>query len=241
MLGTRPEGSATVTAELPDETGGRPRATKLPLDRARIIAAGLDLAASPESSTVSVRELGAKLGTDPTAIYRHFPSKVHLMQALLDEIVSRSVASVTANREDWKQRLRQLAANTVVQFEAHPAVAVEAITLTTNGPGERDAIELMLDAFSQAGLPDEELVHHYALFASHVLSSAAGIARARGEQARQPEASGRWFEGPLLANPRQHPHIARLAIQLSELEDRELFDLGVEAVIESAERIVASR
>lgn len=220
------------------EKSGRGETGKQPLSKARIVAAGLDLASSPGASAVSVRDLGAKLGADPTAIYRYFPSKEHLMQALLDALLAHSAGEVTAERSDWRQRLRQLAANTLFQFEKHPAIGEEAIVLTTNGPGELDAIELMLDAFATAGLHDEELVHHYALFASHVLSSAAGIARARGEQSREPAASGRWFEGPLMAGARKYPHIARLASQLADLEDQELFDLGVEAVIQSADRIV---
>lgn len=229
-----------MTSELRD---GRPRgkAAKSPLNRERIITAGLDLASSPGAATVSVRELGAHLGADPTAIYRHFLSKDHLMQALLDALIAKSVADVTAGKDDWQRRLRQMAANTLELFEKYPAIGVEAIVLTTQGPGELDAIELMLDAFSTAGLSDEEIVHHYAMFASHVLSSAAGIARARSEQAREPESIRRWFEGPLLVNPQRHPHIGRLSAKLSDLEDRTLYNLGVEAVIQSAERIVNER
>lgn len=212
-------------------SAGRPR-----LDRDTIIAAGLELAAAPGSTSISVRELGARLGTDPTAIYRHFRSKEHLMEALLDELIGRSVAAVTADPADWRERLRQLAASTLDLFSDHPAVGVEAIVLTTHGPGELDAVELMLDAFSHAGLRGDDLVRHYALFASHVLSSAAGIARGRGERGGSPGEPSAWFEGPLLADPRTHPIIASVATSLTDLQDRDLFLLGVEAVIQSAER-----
>ncbi|MGO7983624.1 hypothetical protein ACC691_37915, partial [Rhizobium johnstonii] len=68
---------------------------------------------------------------------------------------------------------------TLAQYIAYPAVGAEAIVLTTHGPGELDAIEFMLQAFAEAGLSGDDLVRHYALLASHVLSSAAGIARGR--------------------------------------------------------------
>jgi AcrR family transcriptional regulator len=58
--------------------------TKVKLDPERIIAAGLELAARPGVSAISVRELGTMLGADPTAIYRHFRSKDDLMRSLLD-------------------------------------------------------------------------------------------------------------------------------------------------------------
>ncbi|WP_426321205.1 TetR/AcrR family transcriptional regulator [Microbacterium sp. E-13] len=222
---------AARTGATPEKAGGRR------LDRATIIAAGLALAETAGPS-LSIRDLGAKLGTDPTAIYRHFRSKDDLMSALLDELNVRSLAAVTASPEDWRERLRQLAAATLTEFSRYPAVGQEAVVLTTHGPGELDAIELMLDAFTRAGLTGDDLVQHYALMATHVLSTAAGVARARAERASgDPADPSPWFEGPLLVDPIKHPHIAQISAQLLDLDDRDLFMLGVESVIRSAERI----
>ncbi|GAA1946015.1 TetR/AcrR family transcriptional regulator [Agromyces allii] len=211
-------------------------AAKVRLDRESIVAAGLDLAASTGATSISVRELGTRLGADPTAIYRHFRNKEALMQALLDELNARAVAAVSADPADWRSRLRQLSAATLDLFTAHPAIAVEAVVLTTHGPGELDAVELMLDAFAHAGLTDDELVRHYALLASNVLATAAGIARSRSERGTTDDGRSPWFDGPILADPRTHPRIAELGVELAGLEDRDLFLLGVEAVIASAER-----
>lgn len=211
-------------------------AARVPLDRERIIAAGLELAAKPGSLSISVRELGTRLGADPTAIYRHFRNKEQLMQALLDEVIMRSVIDVTADPSEWQDRLRQLAAATLDQFVRYPAIAIEATVLTTQGPGELAAVELMLDAFSRAGLDEDEIVHQYALMASLVLSTAAGIARARGERAPVGDEKSPWIDGPLLADPRKYPLIAALAGKLADLEDHSLFTFGVDALIESAER-----
>lgn len=226
---------AARTGAAPEKGGGKR------LDRATIISAGLELAESTGSASLSIRDLGTKLGADPTAIYRHFRSKDDLMSALLDELTVRSLDAVRAAPEDWQERLRQLAAATLAEFARYPAVGQEAIVLTTHGPGELDAIEFMLDAFSRAGLTGDELVQHYALMATHVLSTAAGVARARaGRTAAGDAASSRWFEGPLLVDPIKHPRIARISAQLLDLEDRELFMLGVESVIRSAERVAAT-
>lgn len=222
---------AARTGATSEKTGGKR------LDRATIIAAGLELAETEGSASLSIRDLGAKLGTDPTAIYRHFRSKDDLMGALLDELTVRSIAAVTASPDDWRERLRQLASATLSEFSRHPAVGQEAIVLTTHGPGELDAIEFMLDAFSRAGLRGDDLVQHYALMATHVLSTAAGVARARAERGSAPSDPSPWFEGPLLVDPVKHPHIAQISGQLLDLEDRELFMLGVESVLRSAERV----
>lgn len=226
-----------TTATRSSSAGARRAAEGKPhLDRDSIIAAGLSLAARPGTVSISVRELGAHLGADPTAIYRHFSSKESLMRSLLDEVTRMSLERVTAEPEDWKARLTQLSTATQELFAAYPAIGIEAVVLTTNGPSELDAIELMLDAFSRAGLAGDELVRHYALLAAHVLSSAGGIARAHGERGGDVGDPSPWFEGPLLADPVRHPHIISVGPQLRALEDRELFLLGVETIIRSAER-----
>ncbi|MBN9613767.1 MAG: TetR/AcrR family transcriptional regulator C-terminal domain-containing protein [Actinobacteria bacterium] len=227
----------------PDTATGRARpGAKARLDPAMIVSAGLEVAAASRSLQLSAKELGIRLDADPTSIYRHFRNKGHLMEALLDELNLRSVSAVDAPEENWQARLRQMAAATLDEYCRHPSVAAEAMVLTTHGPGEQAAVELMLDAFTRAGLPSHEVVRHYALFASHVLSLASGIARAR---AALPNSSSTdrtpWLEGPILADPRTHPRIAEFSAQLSDLEDRELFDLGIESVIQSAELIAAQQ
>jgi len=211
---------------------------KARLDPERIIAAGLELAARPGVRAISVRELGTMLGADPTAIYRHFRSKDDLMRVLLDRILAGSLAEVDAAGA-WDERLRGLAERTLVWAARYPAIAVESVVLTTHGPGELGAIELMLDAFREAGLSDDEIVRHYALLASHSLSGAAGIARARTETPGDVE--GAWLDEPLMVDPRRYPMIARYGGQLSELRDVDLLMRGVEMIIESARRSAASR
>ncbi|UNK71361.1 TetR family transcriptional regulator [Microbacterium sp. H1-D42] len=215
--------------------------SRVRLDRAGIIEAGLELAARAGVSSISVRELGHQLGADPTAIYRHFRSKDALMAALLDELNARAAADVDVPVEEWADRLRTLAKATLSWFTRHPAIAVEAMSITTHGPGELAVIEFMLDAFHRAGLRDGELVRHYALMATHVLSVSAGIARGHAERhdGDNDGNNNAWFDSPLLADPRAYPLIAANSVALADLQDDELFLMGVDVIIESAARTAA--
>jgi AcrR family transcriptional regulator len=209
------------------------------LDRETIITAGLELAAVPGTHSISVRELGNHLGSDPTAIYRHFRSKDDLMAALLDELTVRAISEVDDDLDDWEARLRHLARSTLDWMSRYPAVGAEAIVLTTHGPGELSAIELMLDAFRRAGLEGDDVVRHYALLASHTLASAAGIARARAELGTDPTGDTPWFDEPLLVDPRRYPLVSEHGPALLALQDTDLYFLGVDLIIESARRTAA--
>lgn len=215
-----------------------PRKGRQRLDRDTIIQAALDLTSEPGVRTLSVRDLGQRLGADPTAIYRHFRNKDELVNGLLDHLNARAVAGVGAPPTQWQERLRQMAKGSLREFTAYPAIGMDAIISTTHGPGERAAVELILDAFSEAGLGEEEVVKYYALFAHHMMSSAAGIARSAAARGEVGEA-GPWFDATPTADPLTHPHLARLAGRLGDLRDADLLMLGVENIIGAAERTAA--
>ncbi|MGZ0711816.1 TetR/AcrR family transcriptional regulator (plasmid) [Coraliomargarita sp. W4R53] len=227
--------AAIAVAQTNDSATKKPR-----LDRETIIAAALELAATPGVSTVSFRDLGAQLGVDPTAVYRHFRSKDELTGVLVEELTIRGLAHITAAPEEWKERLRQLAQGALAEFVRYPAIGVEAIAITTHGTQELRAIEIMLDAFSRAGLDGDELVRHYALLALHILASSSNMARAYIARGTSADDGDSWLDEPLLADPREFPLTASLSTKLTELRDTELFAAGVELVIESAERSAAS-
>jgi AcrR family transcriptional regulator len=211
------------------------------LDRASILDAGLELAARPDTTTISVRDLGARLGADPTALYRHFAGKQQLMEALLDELLARTVTEARTSSGDWRVRCRVFATVAVRLFRLYPAIASEATVLTTHGTGEADTIEFLLTAFAEAGLDGDELVLHYSLLSSHVLAHAAGAARARAAARGQVPPANLWLEGPLHSSAQDRPRIRQVSERLARLTDDEIFLFGVNLIIESAERTAAER
>ncbi|WP_223160241.1 MULTISPECIES: TetR/AcrR family transcriptional regulator [unclassified Leucobacter] len=224
-----------TTATRTVRTGPR----KVRLDTQKIIAAGLKVATEHRSSTFSAKRLGTELGVDPSAVYRHFRSKSHLMEALLDELHVRALASITATPDDWRGRIQGLADGTLREYCEHPAIAAEAMTLTTHGPGEFGAMELILSALSTCGLDEVGVLQHYSLISSYTLSMSSGIARARaddGGTSGEPSGPERWVEGPLHADPRTYPHIAHYSSRLTELDDQAIFLAGINALLDAAER-----
>ena len=216
--------------------------TKARLDAETIIAAGLQIAARPGATAVTVRELGALLGADPTAIYRHFRSKENLMGALLDRLFAMSLERVTAPREEWRTRLTQLATATIDLFTEYPAIGAEAIVLSTGGPAELEIVELILDGLSVAGLEGEDIVRHYAAQSTYVLSYSAGIARGLSiREGVATEEHRSWMGRSLAVTSATHPQINALREQLLALRDREVFFLGVDALLDAVDATVERR
>ena len=222
MVGTEAQGTT-----VPEKTR---------LDRETIIEAGLRIAAKPGTTAVTVRQLGTMLGTDPTAIYRHFRSKESLMQALLDRLLSLALSGVTAPPEQWRERVIQLANTTLDAFVTYPAIGLEGIVLSTEGPAELESIEFMLDAVSQTGLTGDDLVRHYASLASYIVSYASGIAREHSlTKSLESSESLPWLGRALAVTATSHPHIDKLRTELTALQDRDIYLLGINALLDAAE------
>ncbi len=82
------------------------RAAKAPLSRERIVAAALALVEREGLDALSMRKLGAALRVEAMSLYHFFPSKRHLVDALVDH----AIASVEFAPERLKavERMRRL-------------------------------------------------------------------------------------------------------------------------------------
>ncbi|MGH8528902.1 MAG: TetR/AcrR family transcriptional regulator [Nevskiales bacterium] len=78
-----------------------------PLSRDRIEIAALELIEQLGLEAFSTRKLGDMLGCEAMSIYHHFPSKAHILDALVDRVVSS--AYVPSRDHDSVERLRGLA------------------------------------------------------------------------------------------------------------------------------------
>jgi len=200
------------------------------------VAAGMAIAARPNAPAITVRELGKYLGADPTSIYRHFRTKDDVIRALLENLMATILNRVTAPRAEWRERLRQMAAGTFELFMQYPAVGAEAIHLSTNGPAELNIVEAMLDCMDAAGLSDDEAVRHYAAMSTYVLAYASGIASSHSDRdAEDPEEAAAWLGRSLPMSPATHPRVNALRDALVALDDREAFDMGIEALLDAVE------
>ena len=77
-----------------------------PLSRERIVEAALVLIDDEGLAAFSTRKLGQRLGCEAMSIYHHFPSKQHLLDALVDHAVS--TVPLDHAGLDPRRRLRRL-------------------------------------------------------------------------------------------------------------------------------------
>ena len=90
------------------------------LSRERIAAVAMALVDRDGLAQFSTRRLGEELGCEAMSIYHHFPSKAHLMDALVDLMLAEAQVAMEP-QWDWRERLRRAAHGFRAMALKHPA------------------------------------------------------------------------------------------------------------------------
>jgi AcrR family transcriptional regulator len=192
------------------------------LDAETIVEAALRIAGAGEPDALTVRRLGAELGADPTAIYRHFRDKDELVRGALDRLIEQALAQVNP-QASWDDRLKTLAIAILEVFCSHPSVGSQAVVHSTGGPAEARTIEMVLGALIEAGL--------YAVLSSYVIS----LASAKCSALLAPEPEERWIG--FFPSLRQSPALSAVRVRdrLEALRDHDVYADGIQVIIDAVE------
>jgi AcrR family transcriptional regulator len=145
----------------PKSRGGRNTLTKR-----RIVTAAMSLIADEGIEVLTMRRLGASLGVDPAAFYRHFPDKAALLRAIGRAAIAEVDIPVLAEEMSWAEwvlRTRTdycavlaerpfivpLILDGLIPWQSLPAYAIERRLMLREGFAEQDvhSVVEVLEAF----------------------------------------------------------------------------------------------
>lgn len=185
-------------------------------------------------SALTFRRLGAELGADPTAAYRHFRNKDELLLALGDRLLGEAIAHTLADvpdGADWRTSMRLAAHHIRGTLVRHPALAAVISVRTTQGQHEAVGIEKGLEVLSQTGLPMAEVVGIQRAFADTVLAwslfSATFLALPDEAKARDTAA---WVTTYRALPPEDFPYIHAGRDYLDNFDDA--FDVALDLLFD---------
>ena len=166
------------------------------LTRDRVLEAAVALADREGSEALTVRRLADDLGVHPTSLYNHVPSKV----AILDGVVERLFTEVRLPAPDgsWQDWVRACAAEFRGLARAHPG----AFMVLSRRPAENDAAydmsERGLDAFARGGFSTLQAILAVRAVSLAVLGLALNECPPMGEWVAPEGADPAWQDRPRL-------------------------------------------
>lgn len=220
-----------------------PKATMTPDD---VVAAAIEIASEAGISAVTMAAVASRLGFTTMAIYRYFPNKEALLDAIVDAGLGRPPERCEP-REHWRAEVSRWARAKRAMLCAQPWLAELPFVAAPHGPNWLHWLEAMTDALSSTGLSAADLgqaisvIDGYTRGASDTAISLAR-ARARGLSDAEWAAAVGADLGRAIGDPR-FPTFAALLTTPSDGSPRtmeESFDFGLQRVLDGIALYITS-
>lgn len=140
------------------------QATRRPLSRERILAAGIAIADAEGLDAVSMRRVGEQLGVEAMSLYRHVANKDDLLDGMVDDVIGAFPAPPIGG--DWRDRLGAQVRGAHEVLVAHPWAPALATSRAAVGPGRLRFVDGVLGTLLSAGCSPQ--LAHDALHAVEV-------------------------------------------------------------------------
>lgn len=204
---------------------------RVPLTRDSIVAAAMEVIEEGGLDVFSTRKLAERLGCEAMSIYHHFPSKAHLMDALVDRFIA--TIELPQGELAWQDRLRRLTASWRGSAMKQPEFFRYFVIHRLNTAAGLKFLDAMLSIYFDAGFDDEHAARFFRLTGYYVtgglLDETSGYAR--GPSAVQPPGKAEIA--------RNYPRIAAAAPFFQRGAYEKTLDVGLDILIAGFERELA--
>jgi AcrR family transcriptional regulator len=241
---TTDESDTGLPASIEAAWGLRVRPSRGPkpgLSLNRIVAAGVQVAASEGLAAVSMSRVAAELGSSAMSLYRYVAAKDELLSLMVDAVLG-TPPTAPASGEDWRSGLSRWAWAYHHVLRRHPWVLRIPISAPAVTPNQTAWLENGLSAMRDTGLPESEKLSVMLLLSGFVRNEATLVA---DMSSASPEIMPRW--GRLLARvtdeerfPALHAALASPAFAQDDDPDDE-FVFGLERILDGVATLVRDR
>lgn len=198
---------------------------KRKLTRERIQDAAFDLIERIGIAEFSQRKLAAELDCEAMSIYYYYPSKAHLLDALIDRVFS-ELMPLPAPEADWLQRIVLIAREWREAMLLRPAFYPYVAQHKLDTPVCLRWLDEVLGIFRASGLPPEVYARMYRVTWYYVTGA---VLDETENEAHGPSSATPMSPDTLVL---EHPNVARAAPFFRRNQFERTFNLGLDMLIE---------
>jgi AcrR family transcriptional regulator len=187
----------------------------------RIRGAALELIDAEGLDGFSTRRLGAALGCEAMAIYWYYPSKEKLLDAVVDELVSR-IGAAPVPDGDWLDALRKLAHAYRMLAHQHPNAFPLLAARRFATEGTFRFLEGLFELAHREGLDDRTAARFFRLVSSYCSGAALDELAELRQRARPTRA--------------EFPRLAAASAWLEPEHFDDVFSFGLEVLLDALAR-----
>jgi len=196
----------------------------------------MDLADQSGIESVTMRELGRRLGVEAASLYNHVAGKDDLLDGMVDLVVAE--IDLPSLDVDWKQAMRRRAVSAREVFSHHPWAAGLIDSRGRSGPSSLSYADRVLGSLLHAGFSPALAASAFLALDSYIY----GFERQRSNIApADDEEAAEVAQEVLDAIPEgAYPSLARVAMEYAAnpYDDAAAFDFGLGLILDGLERLL---
>jgi AcrR family transcriptional regulator len=200
------------------------------------VRAAMDLADESGIESVTMRQLGRRLGVEAASLYNHIAGKDDLLDGMVDLVVAE--IDLPSDDVGWQDAMRRRAVSAREVFGRHPWAAGLIDSRGRSGPSSLSYADRVLGTMLQAGFSPGLAANAFLALDSYIY----GFERQRSNIApADDEDAAEVAQEVLAAIPDgEYPSLARVAMEYAEhpYDDAAAFDFGLDLILDGLERLL---
>lgn len=144
---------------------------KTPLSREQFVRVAIDFVEKHNMSEFTLRAIGQELGVNNTAIYRHFPSKESLLDAMLESVLGEVASVPDPEGSSPRDCIMQILRNVRQAFQDHSHLSATYVSATGAFPSGLILTRRISAHLHSMGLRGDALVRTYQMLEGYTLGT----------------------------------------------------------------------
>jgi Tetracyclin repressor-like, C-terminal domain/Bacterial regulatory proteins, tetR family len=218
-------------------TQTRPNAKpRTPLSRERVLRAALVLADEGGIESLTMRNLGQKLGVEAMSLYNHVAKKDDILDGIVDLVFSEIV--VPSGRADWKTAMRQRGFSARDVLLRHPWATGLMQSRTRPGPATLRHNDSVLGSLREAGFSVDMAAHAFSVMDGYIYGFALQQINLPSQTTGEATELAENILGDLPAG--EYPHLAEMITEHGMrpgYEYSDEFEFGLDLILDGLERL----
>jgi AcrR family transcriptional regulator len=205
------------------------------LTRDKVLRTAISLADRDGIDSLSMRNLGGKLGVEAMSLYNHVRNKDDMLDGMIDVVFSEIDLPPTG--ADWRTAMRQRAISAHHVLLRHPWAIPLMESRATPGPANLRHHDAVLGSLRAAGFSVDLTAHAYSILDGYIYGFTMTESRLPFRTPQEvKEVAGSILEG---FRPGEYPHLAEMAVDRAMKPGFRYgneFEYGLDLILDGIER-----
>jgi len=210
---------------------------RVPLSRERVLGAAVLLADEDGLESLTMRELGLRLGVEAMSLYNHVANKDDLLDGMVDLVVSE--IELPTDAVEWREAMRRRAISAQSVFSRHPWASGLIDSRESSGPARLRYFDWVVGTLRRAGFTLEMAARAFSLLDSYIYGFGRQQLNMSAAGDIEPEEMGAAFLRALPAD--EYPYLREMVVDHamgSVYDEGADFEFGLDLILDGLQGLL---